>query len=278
MNTLATDKRAQILHHLVEGCSMRATCRLTDVAKKTVERLLVSAGTACIKYQDEAMRNLNCKRLQMDEIWSFTYCKQANVPRENMFGKIGDTWTWVAIDADTKLIPDFHVGQRTTAVAIHFFESLAPRMAGKVQLTTDGLHAYVVAVEEGFGCNVDFAQLHKIYGSANKGGQTRYSPPPCIGIKKKIISGNPDPAHISTSYVERQNLTLRMNNRRMTRLTNAFSKKLENHIFMMGIHFMYYNFCRIHQTLRVTPAMEAGITDHVWDLEEVVNLLPWQHE
>src|SRR5579883_341963 len=273
MNILATDKRAQILHHLVEGCSMRATCRLTGDAKKTVERLLVSAGKACIKYQEEVMVNLPCKRLQMDEIWSFTYCKQANVPREKVFTDIGDTWTWIALDADTKLIPAFHVGRRTTDVAIHFFEDLAPRMTGRVQLTTDGLHAYVVAVEEGFGCNVDYAMLHKIYGTGSKGGQTRYSPPPCIGIRKAIVSGNPDPKHISTSYVERQNLTIRMNNRRMTRLTNAFSKKLENHVLMMGIHFMYYNFARIHQTLRVTPAMEAGIADHIWSLEEIIGLI-----
>jgi IS1 family transposase len=274
MNILATDKRAQILNCLVEGCSMRSTSRLTGAAKKTVERLLVSAGTACADYMDQAMRRLNCKLLQVDEVWSFTYAKQKNVP-DDLKGnrEVGDTWTWIAIDAETKLIPCWHIGKRTSSDAYLFINDLAERLRGRVQLTSDGLKAYVEAVEGAFGADIDYAQLVKLYG--NDVGQTevRYSPPVCIGARKVRVSGNPDKALVSTSHIERQNLTLRMSNRRFTRLTNAFSKKLENHKHAAAIHFMYYNFCRIHQTLRVTPAMQAGISDHVWSLEEVVALI-----
>jgi IS1 family transposase len=275
MNILATDKRAQILNCLVEGCSMRSTSRLTGAAKKTVERMLVSAGTACAEYMEKSMRNLNCKLLQVDEVWSFTYAKQKNVP-EHLQGRkdVGDTWTWVAIDSKSKLIPCWHVGKRDASDAYVFINDLAERLASRVQLTSDGLRAYVEAVEGAFGSEIDYAQLVKLYGNEQgQGGEVRYSPPVCTGARKVRISGRPVKALVSTSHVERQNLTLRMNNRRFTRLTNAFSKKLESHKHAAAIHFMHYNFCRIHQTLRVTPAMEAGLTDHVWTLEEVVALI-----
>jgi IS1 family transposase len=275
MNMLATDKRAQILSCLVEGCSMRATSRLTGAAKKTVERMLVSAGEACADYMDKTMRNLPCKVLQVDEVWSFTRCKQANVP-EILKGErgIGDTWTWIALDSNTKLIPCFHVGKRDATDAYEFINDLAGRLASRVQLTSDGHKAYLQAVEDAFGSEIDYAQLIKLYG--NDQGQTqevRYSPPVCIGARKKRITGNPERGLISTSHIERQNLTVRMGNRRFTRLTNAFSKKIENHCHMMAIYTMHYNFCRIHQTLRVTPAMEAGVANHVWTLEDIVALI-----
>lgn len=273
MNVLDTDKRAQILACLVEGCSMRSTSRLTGAAKKTVERMLVSAGTACADYLDKSMRNLNCKLLQVDEIWSFTYSKQKNVPAEMKGRKdVGDTWTWVAIDAQTKLIPCWHVGKRGAADAYKFINDLAVRLAGRVQLTSDGHKGYLEAVEGAFGADIDYAQLIKLYGNEVGPNEVRYSPPVCIGARQERVIGQPVRKHISTSHVERQNLTLRMSNRRFTRLTNGFSKKLENHKHAAAIHFMHYNFCRIHQTLRVTPAMEAGIADHVWTLEEVVAL------
>jgi IS1 family transposase len=279
MNVLATDKRAEILHHLVEGCSMRATCRLTGAAKKTVERMLVSAGAACADYMDKTMRNLKCRVIQVDEIWSFTRCKQANVP-EHLKGAdgIGDTWTWIALDSETKLVPCFHVGKRDAVDAYQFINDLAERLASRVQLTSDGHKAYLQAVEDAFGCEIDYAQLIKLYGAEQDPvREARYSPPVCIGIRKHRISGNPVKRLVSTSHIERQNLTVRMNSRRFTRLTNAFSKKLENHKHQVALHFMHYNFCRIQQTLRVTPAMEAGISDHVWSLEEVVSLIDSNH-
>jgi IS1 family transposase len=275
MNILATDKRAMILNCLVEGNSMRSTTRLTGAAKKTVERMLVSAGEACAAFMDKVMVNLPCKVLQVDEVWSFTQCKQANVP-EHLKGErgIGDTWTWIALDSKTKLIPCFHVGKRDYSDAYEFISNLAPRLSSRVQLTSDGHKAYLQAVEDAFGSEIDYAQLIKLYGNDNRPVQEiRYSPAPCIGARKNRISGNPDSALVSTSHIERQNLTVRMSNRRFTRLTNAFSKKIENHCHMLAIHFMHYNFCRIHTTLRVTPAMEAGLTDHVWTLEEMVNLI-----
>lgn len=274
MNILATDKRAQILNCLVEGCSMRSTSRLTGAAKKTVERMLVSAGTACTDYMDKTMRNLNCQLLQVDEVWSFTYAKQKNIPKHlKGDAEVGDTWTWIAIDAETKLIPCWHIGKRGATDAYLFINDLATRLAKRVQLTSDGHKAYIAAVESAFGSEIDFAQLVKLYGNETATGEARYSPPVCVGARKVRITGQPKRLHVSTSHVERQNLTLRMSNRRFTRLTNAFSKKLENHKHAAAIHFMHYNFCRIHQTLRVTPAMEAGISDHVWTLEEVVALL-----
>lgn len=273
MNILATDKRAQILNCLVEGCSMRSTTRLTGAAKKTVERMLVSAGKACADYMDKTMRNLPCKLIQVDEMWTFTHCKQANVP-EHLKGRkdVGDTWTWIALDSKSKLVPCFHVGKRDAVDAYKFISDLAERLASRVQMTSDGLKAYVEAVEGAFGADIDYAQLIKLYGNEH-GPEARYSPPVCTGTRKKRISGSPVRKLISTSHIERQNLTIRMSNRRFTRLTNAFSKKLENHKHALTIHFMAYNFCRIHSTLRVTPAMEAGLTDHVWSLEEIVNLI-----
>jgi IS1 family transposase len=274
MNVLASDKRAQILNCLVEGCSMRATSRLTGAAKKTVERLLVSAGEACAEYHDKIMRNLTCKTLQVDEIWSFTYCKEANRPKHLRHqGGIGDTWTWIALDADTKLIPSWYVGNRDAIAAHHFIHDLKERLANRVQLTSDGHSPYLQAVEDAFGSEIDYSMLIKLYGRETGKGEMRYSPPVCIGARRKKKIGNPDRNLISTSFIERQNLTLRMSNRRFTRLTNGYSKKIENHTHMIAISMMHYNFCRIHHTLRCTPAMEAGIADHVWTLEELIALI-----
>jgi IS1 family transposase len=273
MNRLSTEERAKVVNCLVEGCSLRSTVRLTGVAKKTVSRILVEVGEACTAYHDRIMRNLPCKVIQVDEVWSFTYCKQMNIP-EHLRGQdgIGDTWTWIAIDADSKLIPSWHVGLRDSTAAYNFIHDLKGRLANRVQLTSDGHRPYLQAVEDAFGTEIDFSMLVKLYGRETGKGETRYSPPVCIGARRRKIIGNPDRNLISTSFVERQNLTLRMTNRRFTRLTNAFSKKVENHKHMMAIYTMNYNFCRIHQTLRVTPAMEAGIADHVWTLEEIAEL------
>jgi len=246
---------------------------MTGAAKKTVARLQVEAGIACAAYHDKVMRNLKCNVVQVDEVWSFTYSKQKNIPEHFKGVKgIGDTWTWIAIDADSKLIPSWHVGKRDAIDAYHFINDLKDRLASRIQLTTDGHRPYLQAGEDAFGSE-DFAQLIKLYGNESTQGETRYSPPLCIGARKRRITGNPDKDLISTSFVERQKLTLRMSNRRFTRLTNAFSKKIDNHRHELTIHFMHYNFCRIHQTLRVTPAMEAGISDHVWSLEEIAGLL-----
>lgn len=274
MNKLTQAKRVQVIAALVEGNSIRATCRMTGVAKGTVLKLLVDLGQACAAYQDRTLRNLSCKRVQCDEIWSFCYAKEKNVPEE-MKGKLGfgDVWTWTAIDADTKLIVSFLVGGRSTEYARKFIDDLASRLANRVQLTTDGHRAYLTAVERAFGGEVDYAMLDKIYNAPPNQGTTRYSPAECCGTRKIKVKGNPDIKQVSTSFVERQNLTMRMSMRRMTRLTNAFSKKIENQAHAVALHFMHYNFARIHQTLRVTPAMEAGVTDHVWNLEEISGLL-----
>ena len=246
---------------------------MCDVAFNTVLKLLPLIGQACLEFQDTAFRNLTCKRIQCDEIWSFCYAKEKNVPADKagILG-FGDVWTWVAIDADTKIVPSFAVGSRSAQMAQSFMDDLASRLANRVQLTTDGYRVYVNAVENAFGSHVDYAMLVKIYG--NEGGNdTRYSPPECIDCKTVSITGSPDPAHISTSYVERQNLTMRMQMRRFTRLTNAFSKRIENHMAAIALHYMHYNFCRIHKTLRVTPAMAAGVTDRVWDVSDIAALL-----
>lgn len=275
MNKLNRRERAQIVSALVEGNSVRATCRMTGAAKGTVLKLLADLGKACARYQDEKLRNLSCKRIQCDEIWSFCYAKEKNVP-EAMKGKLGfgDVWTWTAICADTKLMVSFEVGDRTAVYARKFIDDLASRLAHRIQLTTDGFKAYLTAVENAFGNDVDYAMLDKIYSvPAQEGATTRYSPAECCGARKVKIQGNPDKRHVSTSYVERQNLTMRMSMRRMTRLTNAFSKKLENLRAAVALHFMWYNFGRIHQTLRVTPAMEAGVANHVWTVEEIAGLL-----
>lgn len=255
---------------LIEGMSLRATSRLAGVSINTVTKLLVDVGSASAEYQDKTLRNLDCKRIQCDEIWAFVYAKQKNVPPEKQgrFG-YGDVWTWTALDADTKLVPSFMVGNRDAQSATMFIDDLKGRLANRVQLTTDGLKVYLEAVEGAFGADVDFAQLVKIYGALQE--ETRYSPAECLGCETKRVQGNPDPKYISTSYVERQNLTMRMGMRRFTRLTNAFSKKVENHAYQVALHFMHYNFCRIHKTLRVTPAMEAGISDHVWTIQEMLD-------
>lgn len=274
MNKLKTDKQAQIVAALVEGNSMRAVSRMTGVARNTVNKLLVELGEACSAYQDKVFRGLNCKRIQCDEIWSFVGAKEKNVTEESKAQGWGDVWTWVALDAETKLVPCWFVGQRDAGCAYHFMHDLKDRLANRVQLTTDGHRAYLTAVEDAFGCEIDYAMLQKIYGNVNESPETRYSPAICMGARKAVITGNPDHNHVSTSYAERQNLTMRMSMRRFTRLTNGFSKKVENHEHMLALHYMYYNFARIHQSLRVTPAMEAGISDHVWGLEEIIGLLP----
>jgi IS1 family transposase len=273
MNQLSTARRAQIISALVEGNSVRATCRMLDVDKGTVLKLLVDLGGACAEYQDRMLRNLPCKRVQCDEIWQFCYAKQKNVPTDKLgsFG-YGDVWTWVAMDADTKLIPSWLVGKRDAGCAHALIQDLAGRLAHRVQLTTDGNRVYLQAVEDAFGTEIDYAMLVKVYGP-EPGGQTRYSPPQCIGAVPQAITGHPDPAHISTSYIERQNLTMRMSMRRFTRLTNAFSKKVENLAAAVSLYAMHYNFGRVHQTLRVTPAMEAGVADHVWSAAEIAGLL-----
>jgi IS1 family transposase len=246
---------------------------MIGVAKNTVVKLLCELGAACVVYHDEKVRGLRVRRLQCDEIWSFVGAKAKNVSVDKKQEGWGDTWTWTAIDADTKLCVSYLVGGRDGGWAYEFMQDCAGRIKGRVQVTTDGHKAYLDAVEDAFGMEVDYAQLQKIYGAPSDAEQRRYSPAKCIGADMKVVSGNPDPKHVSTSYVERQNLTMRMSMRRFTRLTNGFSKKIENHIAAVALYFMYYNFCRVHQTLRVTPAMEAGVSDHVWGVEELIGLL-----
>jgi len=279
MNQLTNERRAQVVRCIAEGNSIRSTVRITGVAKNTIVKLLVELGNACAVYQDHALSNLKCKRVQCDEIWSFCYAKEKNVPekKKGQFG-YGDVWTWVAIDADTKLVPSFLVGNRDGRTAMAFIDDLKNRLAHRVQITTDGLKAYLEAIEGAFGSEIDYAMLIKLYGSGTKDDQRQYSPAQCTGTQTQIIAGQPVAKDISTSYSERQNLSMRMGMRRFTRLTNAFSKKVENHTAAVGLYFMYYNFCRIHQTLRVTPAMEAGVTNHVWEVEEVVALLNHKKE
>jgi IS1 family transposase len=273
MNKLPADKRARAIHSLVEGNSLRATARLADVSYNTVLKLFVDTATVCADYQDKTLINLRCKRLQLDEIWSFVYAKQKNVPRARSApANAGDAWTWMAIDADTKLVPSWRIGDRSSMTAIAFVDDLASRLASRVQITTDGHKAYLEAMEGAFGGDVDYGMLIKVYGPSLE-GEKRYSPAECIGAFKERIEGNPDPKHISTSFIERQNLTLRMGNRRFTRLTNAFSKKLANHAHSVALHYMHYNFCRIHKTLRITPAIAAGVTDRVWDISDIVALV-----
>jgi IS1 family transposase len=285
MNRLSTEKRAQIVASLVEGNSIRATVRMTGAAKNTVVKLLIDLGAACADYQDEAMRELPCRTNQCDEIWSFCYSKQKNVPDEHKgtFG-YGDIWTWTALCADTKLVPSWLVGERTVDDAWTFLHDLKARLAHRVQLTTDGHRSYMQAVDYTFGDDIDFAMLHKIYGNTEgQGNERRYSPAVCSGTDVRIIKGDPDPGEISTSYVERQNLTMLMGMRRFTRLTNGFSKKVENLAHAVSLHYMHYNFARIHTSLTVehddgtrtkrTPAMAAGVADHVWTLREIAALL-----
>lgn len=272
MNRLSRCKQAQIISALIEGNSIRATSRMCGVSKDTVLKLQVKAGYHSSDYQDKMFRNLTCKRIQCDEVWAFCYAKAKNVPadKQGKFG-YGDVWTWTAIDADTKLAPSFIVGNCDARSARLFIDDLASRMANRVQITTDGLKVYLTAIENAFGADVDYAMLNKMYASTQE--ETRYSPAECIGCERKRIMGNPDLLHVSTSYGERQNLSMRMSMRRFTRLTNAFSKKVENHLATVAIYLMYYNFVRIHQTLRITPAMAAGVTEKLWTVGDMVALL-----
>jgi IS1 family transposase len=283
MNRLTTEKRAQIIGCLVEGNSIRATVRMTGAAKNTVTKLLVDLGEAGAGYQDRVLRDLPCATLEVDEIWAYCYAKQKNVPQEHRgeYG-YGDVWTWTALCADTKLVPSWLVGERTYEDGRAFMEDLKGRLANRAQMTTDGHSVYVATVGLTFGREIDWAQLMKIY-RAEPTGERRYSPPVCTGTKVRVLKGDPDPSKISTSYVERQNLTMRMGMRRFTRLTNAFSKKVENLAHAVSLHYMHYNFARVHQSLTITnedgttikrtPAMAAGVTDHVWTLKEIAGLL-----
>ena len=274
MNRLDTARRAQVLKALAEGMSLKGTARLTDVARMTVEKLLRDLGAACMAYQDEHLRNLTCRRVQCDEIWAFCYARKKNVTPEiaKKHPDAGDVWTWTAIDVDSKLVLSWLVAGRDAGAAYTFMMDVASRLKHRVQLTTDAHKPYLAAVEDAFGLDVDDSVLQKVYG-ADPEPQKRHSPAKCLGVKCETVTGNPDQKHISTSYVERENLTMRMHLRRFTRLTNAFSKKAENHACAVAIHFMWYNFAKIHQTLRITPAMAAGVTDRVWDAEDIVRLL-----
>jgi IS1 family transposase len=273
MNKLPMPKRVQILTLLCEGMSLRAISRAADVSINTVTKLLVDAGKACADFHEENVRGVKARRIQCDEIWSFTYAKQKNVSKAKAAPEqAGDTWTWTALDADTKLIVSWLVGGRDAEYANAFIQDVADRLANRVQLTTDGHKAYLEAVEDAFGADVDYAQLVKLYGESPE-AQQRYSPAECIGCRKQPISGGPDPKHISTSYVERQNLTMRMQMRRFTRLTNAFSKKVENHIHMVALYTVWYNFARIHKSLRMSPAMAAGLSPTLWSMENVAALI-----
>jgi IS1 family transposase len=271
MNRLTADDRAKIVACLVEGNSLRATARITGFARMTVEKLLRDLGAACRLFQRETLVNLSCKRVQCDEIWSFVGAKDKNVPVEKA-GEYGSIWTWTAIDADTKLCLSWLVGTRDAGTAYEFMSDVASRLRNRIQLTTDGNAAYLVAVDAAFGGDIDFATLTKVYGN-DLGAERRYSPARIISSQAAVISGNPNPKHIATSYVERQNLTMRMHMRRFTRLTNGFSKKIEMHEHAVSLHFMHYNFVRVHQTLRVTPAMAAGVTDRLWSIADIVALL-----
>lgn len=273
MNKLSTAKRAQIVGMMSEGNSLRAITRMTGASINTVTKLLVDLGNACAKHHDDHVRGVTAKRIEADEVWTFCYARRDNVPEEKrgMFG-YGDVWTWVGLDADSKLVVSWTCGRRDADTAYEFMQDLASRLVNRVQLTTDGLHAYLVATDAAFGTEIDYARLIKVYGS-DPNAERRYAPPVCLKSTTEIVSGDPDPACISTSYIERQNLTMRMSMRRFTRLTNAHSKKLENHLHAVAIHYMHYNFARSQKALKGTPAMAAGIADHVWTVEEIVGLL-----
>lgn len=274
MNKLPLAKRVQILSMLCEGSSMRSISRVADVSINTVSKLLVDAGKACAAFHDATVRDVKAQRVQVDEIWSFCYAKAKNVPTAKAAPvEAGDVWTWTAIEADTKLIVSWLVGGRDSEYAMAFMDDLRDRLANRVQLTSDGHKAYLEAVEGAFGADIDYAQIVKLYGTAPESAKGRYSPAVCIGARKERIEGNPDPAHISTSYAERQNLTMRMQMRRFTRLTNGFSKKFENHMHMVALYTVWYNFVKMHKTLRMTPAMAAGIEDRLWSMEDIANLV-----
>ena len=273
MNRLSPAKRTRIIAALVEGNSINGTSRMTGAAKNTILKLLADIGRACVEYQDKHVRNVYARRVQCDEIWAFCHSKAKNVPADNkgQFG-YGDVWTWTAIDADSKLCISWCIGGRDSYTGLAFMQDVARRLAQRVQLTTDGHGVYLDAVERAFGKDIDYAMLIKLYGEQPE-EQKRYSPAKCVGAEPRTVQGKPDPKHVSTSYVERQNLTMRMSMRRFTRLTNAFSKKVQNLGHAVALHFMYYNFCRRHQTLGITPAMAAGLEDHEWSIEELVGLL-----
>jgi IS1 family transposase len=273
MNRLDTAKRVQVVAALVDGCSINSIERMTSVAKHTILKLLEDLGCACAAYHHRHVRGLRARRIQCDEIWQFVGAKAKNVTPEQKAAGWGDTWTWIALDADTKLVISYLIGGRDTGWATDFAFDIRERVVGRPQITTDAHKPYMAAIEMAFGADVDYAQLHKIYGASNDTPEARYSPAKCIGCDMKTVIGNPDYEHVSTAYVERQNLTMRMSMRRFTRLTNGFSKKIDNHGHAVALHYMHYNFCRVHKTLRVTPAMEAGIADHVWSMEELVALL-----
>jgi IS1 family transposase len=270
MNRLSVLDRASILRMLVEGNSLRSASRLADVSLNTVTKLLVDLGAACEKFHDQKVRNVKVLRLQADEIWCFVGAKAKNVTPEKKQEGWGDVWTWTGLDADTKLCVSYLIGGRDGGWAKEFMQDCAMRIKGRVQITTDGHKAYLEAVEDAFGADIDYAQLQKIYGAPSDAEMRRYSPAKCIGADQKVVSGDPDPKHVSTSYVERHNLTMRMSMRRFTRLTNGFSKKIQNHSAMVAVYAVHYNFARIHKSLRITPAMAAGLSDHVWSLEEIV--------
>jgi IS1 family transposase len=273
MNRLTKDERARILTLLCEGMSIRAITRVTSASKNTVTKLAVDAGKACAAYQNRVLRNLPCTKVQLDEVWNFVYAKNDNVKHAIAApDDAGDVWTWTAICADTKLLCTFMIGSRDTDCAIAFVDDLKERLANRVQITTDGHGPYLRAVNQVFGNDVDYGMLVKIYG-ADRMAERRYSPAKCIGARRGCVIGNPDPKHISTSYAERANLTMRMHMRRFTRLTNAFSKKVENHACAVALHAMYYNFVRLHQTLKVTPAMAARVTDRLWEMGDLVEML-----
>jgi IS1 family transposase len=270
MNRLATDKRTALIAALIEGSSVDATCRMTGVAKHTVLKLLKEIGCACAAYHNAHVRNLRVRHVQADEIWSFVYGKDKNLTLEQVQSGLGSVWTWKAIDADTKLVISYTIGDRGADTAKAFMQDVASRVSNRIQLTTDGHRVYADAVEDVFGSEIDYAMLVKIYGASNENPESRYSPATCIGCRTGVLAGDPDPEYISTSFVERSNLSMRMGMRRFTRLTNGFSKKVENHGHMVALYFMHFNYCRVHKTLRVTPAMEAGLTDHVWEIEELL--------
>jgi IS1 family transposase len=274
MRRLTSSARAQVVNCLIEGCSIRATVRMTGIAKKTVMRALIEVGEVCADYQDHTFHNLRSRRLQLDELWSWIYCKEKNrtegIARKNP--DAGDIWLWVAVDADTKLVPSWMLGKRDFATAKDFVDDLARRLTRRVQITTDGHRPYLEAVEGAFGAEVDYAQLQKIYGAPTDAEMRRYSPAQCIGAGMKVVTGNPDPKHVSTSFVERQNWTVRTNLRRYTRLSNGFSRKLENHAAAVALNYFAYNFIKVHGSLRTSPAMAAGVTDKLWNVEDLVAL------
>lgn len=272
MNKLSNEQRVRVVACLVEGNSLRSTVRMTGVHRTTIQKLLVELGTACDDYQNDTLLNLPCRRIQCDEIWSFVGCKKCNLTNENRGSGWGDVWTWTAIDPETKLVPPWFVGERSQAAAYAFIDDLRARVGSGIQITTDGFKEYRFAIAGAFGNDVHYARQIKSFVSTSEAAG-RYSPGRVRGVETVVVRGAPDPAHISTSHAERQNLTMRMSMRRFTRLTNGFSKKVENHKAAVALHFMHYNFCRIHQTLRVTPAMAAGISDHVWEIAELVGLL-----